>query len=253
MKKEQTLMIVLLLALWQIGAILVANDILIPYPMEVLKQVIQLFASHTFYVSLSRTVLRVFKGFVISMLIALIPTLLSDYSKKFRNFFSPLQLILKTIPNISYIILAIIWLGAEGSVSCVSFMILFPVFFNSFMNTIDLQQQSLVDVERLYPETFFVKTKTKTIPLLRMQMLYTGKTCASLGLKVGVMAEILGQVRCGIGRQLYLAKMNLDTTSILAWTVVIILLSICFDQIFDYLITCRKKEENLCKSSIKNH
>ncbi len=241
MKKESTMMVCLLLILWVVSATVVGNDILIPHPMDVVKVLFAFLQSKVFYASVGYTVVRVLKGFLISMVSAFMICLVADHKESFRAFFTPLQVILKTIPNVSYMILAIIWLGANGSVSVVSFMILFPVFFNSFMNTLDLQNQSLKDVERLYTETFWQKTKTKTLPLLKKEMLYTGKTCCSLGLKVGVMAEILGQVRIGIGRQIYLAKMNLDTTSILAYTVVIILLSLGFDTVFDGLIAKNKE------------
>ena len=40
----------------------------------------------------------------------------------------------------------------------------------------------------------------------------------SLGLKVGVMAEILGQVQPGIGHQLSRGRVNLEMADICAWT-----------------------------------
>lgn len=243
MKKEHWIMISLLLILWEVAAVSVGNDILVPYPFEVVKKVGILCSTSRFYTTILNTVLRVLKGFMYSMVAAIIPAILADNNESFAQFFKPLQVILKTIPNVSYMILALIWLGAEGAVSAVSFMILFPVFFNSFMNALLQHKQEYGDVDTLYPETFFHKTMVRTLPLLVNEILYTGKTCASLGLKVGVMAEILGQVRIGIGKQLFLSKINLDTTSLLAWTLVIIGLSICFDRIFDALIAYRVKEE----------
>jgi NitT/TauT family transport system permease protein len=74
-------------------------------------------------------------------------------------------------------------------------------------------------------------------------MLATGKTAAGLGLKVGIMAEILGQVRSGIGRSMNYARLNLDTAGIVAWTIVIILLSVGIDLLFSWLQAQRMKEE----------
>ena len=81
------------------------------------------------------------------------------------------------------------------------------------------------------------------LPDLLPEMLSTGKTAAGLGLKVGIMAEILGQVRSGIGRSMNYARLNLDTAGIVAWTIVIILLSVLIDGIFSWLQTQRMKEE----------
>jgi NitT/TauT family transport system permease protein len=196
-----------------------------------------------FYRAVASTVLRVFRGFILSMMAALITSVLAERFDSFRHLFAPIQIITRTIPNISYMILALIWLGSEGAVSAVSFMILFPVFYNAFMNCLGNEDPSLKDVDLLYPETFPVRLRTRILPILVLEILRTGKTAAGLGLKVGIMAEILGQVRTGIGRQMNFARLNLDTTGILAWTLVIILISLVSDRIFDWLLTEKNKEE----------
>ena len=127
--------------------------------------------------------------------------------------------------------------------SAVSFMILFPVFANAFTNRLAGAEQSLRDAELIYPETFFRRLRYRVLPDLLPEMLATGKTAAGLGLKVGIMAEILGQVRSGIGRSMNYARLNLDTAGIVAWTIVIILLSVVIDGIFSWLQTQRMKEE----------
>jgi NitT/TauT family transport system permease protein len=243
MKKEHVFSVAFLLILWEIAAVSVGNDILIPYPLDTVSAFASLFMSASFYETVASTILRVFRGFILSMGAALVTAILSDWSVTFRRLFAPVQMITRTIPNISYMILALIWLGSEGAVSAVSFMILFPVFHNAFANCLLNEDPSLKDAELLYPETFGMRLKTRVIPMLVPEILRTGKTAASLGLKVGIMAEILGQVRTGIGRSMNYARLNLDTTGILAWTLVIILISLLSDRIFDWLITEKSKEE----------
>ena len=57
-----------------------------------------------------------------------------------------------------------------------------------------------------------------------------------MAFKVGVMAEILGQVSVGVGRQMQLARLNFDLVSVLAWTGWIILLLFVFDQLLKRLL-----------------
>lgn len=69
--------------------------------------------------------------------------------------------------------------------------------------------------------------------------------------KSGVAAEIIGTPDYSIGERLYMSKIYLDTGGLFAWTAVVILLSILFEQIFMYGIRrffrwepcCRKKEK----------
>ncbi len=243
MKKEHVFSVIVILIIWQIAAVRISNDILIPYPLETLYRTISLFRTSAFYAAVGATLLRVLRGFMLSFTAALIISILSERFSRFRMCISPLLVITRTIPNISYIVIALIWLGAEGAVSTVSFMILFPVFANAFINRISDTPADLKDVERIYPESFFHRLIIRTLPDLIPEMLSTGKTAAGLGLKVGIMAEILGQVRSGIGRAMNYARLNLDTAGILAWTIVIILLSVIIDFLFDWLQAQRMKEE----------
>lgn len=50
--------------------------------------------------------------------------------------------------------------------------------------------------------------------------------------KAGVAAEIIGTPNGSIGKMLYLAKIYLDTDDLLAWTVIIVLLSVLFEKVF---------------------
>ena len=243
MKKEHVFSVILILIVWQAAAVSVSNDILIPYPLETLSRTIALFQSRAFYQAVGSTLLRVTRGFLLSFTAALLVSILSDRFPVFHRCVAPVLVITKTIPNISYIVIALIWLGAEGAVSAVSFMILFPVFANAFTNRLMGTDQSLRDAERMYPETFLYRLKYRVLPDLVPEMLTTGKTAAGLGLKVGIMAEILGQVRTGIGRSMNYSRLNLDTAGIVAWTIVIILLSVLIDRIFDWLQTQLMKEE----------
>ncbi len=243
MKKEHFFSVISLLILWGIAAVLVRNDILIPYPLQALSRVFELMRTPQFYGAVGSTLFRVAKGFFLSFAAALVISILAERFPQFRMCISPLLVITRTIPNISYIVIALIWLGAEGAVSAVSFMILFPVFANAFSNRLADTDETLREVEQMYPETFFFRLKYRVLPDLVPEMLATGKTAAGLGLKVGIMAEILGQVRSGIGRSMNYARLNLDTAGIVAWTIVIILLSVAIDAVFGWLQAQRMKEE----------
>lgn len=242
LKREYFASFALMLVVWIIVAAAVGNDILIPYPADVLKQVCALAVSSSAWRSILATSVRVLKGSFLSFAAALIAAVCADASRTADRLFAPLAVLANTVPNISYIIIALIWLGSEGAVSMVTFMILFPLFFNSFRNRLVSVAGELGDVRSIYPETFLARTWKVTLPMLYQEMILSAKTGISMGLKVGVMAEILGSVRIGIGRQMSYAKANLDTTGLIAWTVIIILLSVMVNLAFDLLLK-RMKEE----------
>lgn len=246
MKKEHLITIGLFIFIWQGLAAIVHNSILIPYPYETLQYLANAMKSFVFYEAIGLTLLRTAIGFFISLFLAFLLSTLSSMFPTFERLFEPIHVLLRTIPNVSYIILAIIWLGAEGSVTAVSFMILFPIFYNSFHNALIEQDQNVMDAEKLYEDTFWMRIRWRILPQLRMEMIRTGKTASSMGLKVGVMAEILSQVQFGIGRSVNYCRLGLDTAGIIAWTLVVIALSVMMNVIFSLLEKHQvKKEYNL--------
>ena len=61
--------------------------------------------------------------------------------------------------------------------------------------------------------------------------------------KSGIAAEVIGVPSHTIGENLYMAKIYLSTGDLFAWTIVIILVSTCFEKIFLLLL---QKGVRLC-------
>lgn len=222
----------MILTIWQLGSMAIGNDILLPSVFEVVKRMASQVSDSSLYLSLGATLLRVLGGFSVAFIAALITGLLSANHRKFHDYFEPLVTLTHTIPNITYMFMALIWLGSEGSVTVIVFFILYPVLYQSIYGGVLSFHPELLEVARLYPETFFYKLFHVTLPMLGPSLKEGVRGSLSLGLKVGVMAEILGQVQTGIGHQLYLGRVNLEMADIFAWTVWMILLSLLIDLLF---------------------
>ena len=137
--------------------------------------------------------------------------------------------------------MVLVWLGSEGSVTVIVFLILFPVLYSQIVSGMMSINPELLDVSRMYPETFLNRLTKVILPMLWPSLMEGIKTALSLGFKVGVMAEILGQVQTGIGQQLYLGRINLDMVAIFAWTGWMILLSVLIDFILNAVITVSER------------
>jgi NitT/TauT family transport system permease protein len=222
-----------LLAVWTAAAWQTDNDILLPSPLQTVQAFAGMLADSRSYTALAETLWRVGRGLILSLAAALISALACRRSKWIRGLFHPIRVLTKTIPNISYMILAIIWLGSEGAVTAVSFMVLFPMFFNAFLDSLDHEDEEMQWVAMLYRDTWYNEILYHDLPALKMVIITTVKTAASFGFKVGIMAEIIGSVRSGVGRQMHFASINLDTPAVFAWTLLIILVSALLDLCFD--------------------
>ena len=62
------------------------------------------------------------------------------------------------------------------------------------------------------------------------------ETGLGLAWKAGVAAEVLCHPKWGIGTQVYLSKLNLETPDLFAWTVVVIALSFLVESVLVRLL-----------------
>lgn len=243
MKKEHLITTAALILLWQLAAMWVHNDILIPSPVQTLSWLWTNLQSVKFYTAIGASVFRIMSGWLLSLLAALVLSIVCYLVRGFADYFEPLQILTRTIPNISYIIIALIWLGSEGAVRLVCFLILFPIFMNGFLNALKRESRDTRDVEAVYPETVWFRITRRILPELGAEIAATGKTAASMGFKVGVMAEILGSVPNGIGRAISYCRLDLNTAGILGWTIVLIVLAALTDTLFGKINHLVKEEQ----------
>ena len=74
------------------------------------------------------------------------------------------------------------------------------------------------------------------IPSLAPYFLAACKSSLGMAWKAGIAAEVLAVPKNAIGTELYYAKTYLETPTMFAWTLVIILLSIIFEKLFVWFI-----------------
>lgn len=245
MKKESWLTCVFLLIGWTLFSLLIDNNVLLPTPLEVLEAMWIQMLRQDFLAIILSTSYRVIKGCLLSLMCAGLLGILSANFKPLERFFAPTHQLIKTIPNITYMILILIWLGHENSVTVIVFCILFPVFYAEFLQRTRQITENTCDLLKIYPVSWQEKIFKIDLPMLLPEVFCAVDTGIGMGFKICVMAEILGQVKTGIGRQMNYARLNLDLASVFGWTLWLMLISFALCQLLRFVskITCRKSKE----------
>lgn len=231
-----------LIFLWYLASVSIQNDFLMPGPLQVMQRMASLVTSQTFYVSILSTIARVFIGLLIAFLCASIMSFMSYRSGFFKDMCYPLLLLTRSVPNVCYIIIVQLWFGRELSSGIITFLILFPMIYANLYEGLCHLPKSLQNAVKLYPTTLMDSILHIYIPLLKAPILSSFSTALSLGFKVGVMSEILGQVQVGIGRQLNVCRLSFDMVGVFAWTgwIVVLLLLI---ELFFYKVYQQRRED----------
>lgn len=233
--KKKLLAMLLLLLLWHLSARMIDNDILLPS----IKQVIcfmgkQLTEVH-FYTTFLITLKRMLQGLFGSFIGAFVLIVLEDRFSWIRQLIEPVITLIKAIPTVSYIILALIWFKQEGCVRFISFMVLFPLFYSSLQIEMKKFNDETKELLMIYPVNRKERILKLAVPMLLPSLLNSFKLAFGMGLKASVMAEIMASVRYGVGREMKLAQNNLFITEIFAWTIWIILVCLLVDGLIDIL------------------
>ena len=221
--------------LWQGIAMMVNQSVILPSFLDVLNRLVIILSDASFYNHLFITLLRVVLGTLCAFILSFVFAILSYDFKWVEQALKPLVLVSKTIPNITYILLVLIWFSREMSVFFVTLLILFPVLYTQISTGLFGINPEHLELLKLYPETYFHRLTKVIIPLIKIPLFEGLKGALSLGFKVGVMAEILGQVQPGLGYLMHIARMNFETVDLFAYTAIMIVVVVVIEKTMDQM------------------
>lgn len=235
-KKIKIWAVFLWLAVWEIAARSIDQEILLVSPFTVIWKLMELAGQSGFWQSVLFTVFRIAGGFLLAFFTGMILAWTGSVCRPVRELAAPLMAVIKAAPVASFIILILIWIPSRNLSFIISFLIALPVIYTNVLCGIENTDKELLEMAKVFRVPF---RKRIWYIYLSETMPYIRAACSvSLGLcwKAGVAAEVIGIPSGSIGEKLYEAKIYLQTPDLFAWTLTIILLSIGFEKIFLFLI-----------------
>lgn len=236
-KTLRTLAVVLFwLLIWQLAAALVGQELLLPSPLRVARELLRLAGGAEFWLTVAQSIRRVLTGIASAVLLGILLALLTHKSALLRALLSPVMTLVKSTPVASFIILALVWLGRDVVPPVIAALMVLPVVWANVsqgLDGIDPQLLELAQVFRLPRGRVFRRIMLPSVlPHLRAAL------CSALGLgwKAGVAAEILTVPARSIGKRIYEAKIYLETTELFAWTAAVVLLSLVIERLLLRLV-----------------
>lgn len=231
MKPSQRMFISVLMigVIWLVSSMIINNDIILPKPNLVFTNMLNQVQTSGFYRSIASTLWRMAIGFIVSLVVGVSLGFFSGMVSWGKDYLSPIVTMIKSIPNISYMIIALLWFRGSSSVIIVVFLIIFPMFYEASISGVLSLRRSLKDVLLIYPETGWNQLNQVYIPAMLPFILSNLSVALNLSFKVAIMAEVLGQPSLGIGKSMLLSKLTLDMVDLFSWTAWIILIGLLFD------------------------
>ncbi len=213
--------IFLFIALWDFGNS-IYGDLVLPSPLAVFGEIVNLFTQESFLNDLNLTVQRGFLGFGISVVIGTLLGLIGGRFITASIMSRPIVTILVGIPPIAWIVLAMIWFGFGDTTVVFTVVIAsFPIIFVGALQGSRTIEGDLLDMMDSFHIGFFQKLRDLYFPHLFSYVFPSWVGALGMSWKIVIMAELLSS-NDGIGAALAVARSQLETTTALALVSVMI-------------------------------
>lgn len=228
---KRTGIVLFWLLLWQSAAWLLHRPIFLVGPWETLLALMRLIGQPAFWQAVCSSLVRIGAGFVLAFLLGILCGSAAYARPFFGEMLSPAITLLKTIPVASFVILALIWTGAEHLASVISFLVVFPMIYLNTRAGLESADVRLLEMAQVFHVRLLPKIRHIYRPALAPFLLSSCRIALGMCWKSGVAAEVIGTPDHSIGEHLYMAKVFFSTDELFAWTAVVILLSFLFEKL----------------------
>ena len=228
--------VVFWLAVWQIASMVIHQDLFLVSPVRVVVRLGQLVTEGFFWTSIANSLLRIGGGFLLAVVSGVVLGALAARFRRVQELLAPLMLAVKSIPVASFIILALMLFSSRHLAVLISFLIVLPVIYTNVLAGIRSADRQLLEMARVFRIPAARRIRYIYLPQVLPYFLSACTVALGLSWKAGVAAEVIGMPEGSIGEQLQQAKIYLNTPDLLAWTVVIVLVSLGFEKLFLALI-----------------
>ena len=231
--------------IWEAASLLIKGDLslFLPSPFAVFKAFFKMLFKVSFLKAVGATLFRIFMGLFIGTVLGIILGICTGESKVADILISPALRIVRSVPVVSFIILAYLFISVNHLPVFISSLMVTPIVWQGVNDSIIGTDKKMTDMAKVYK-----LSKTKTLFNVK---LFLGKdriftsiiSAVGLAWKSGVAAEVLSSPAVSIGKSIYKAKGNLNFDEVYALTITVVILSLIFEFFIKYLFDKRKERQ----------
>lgn len=219
------------LAVWQLVAVAVGRDFLLASPLSVAARLVELVPTADFWATVAHTLARVAVGFALAAVLGLALAVAAAWSRLVEALVGPLMAAVRAAPVVSFIILLLLWLDAGQLAAATALLMALPVMYVGLLAGIRARDRELLEMARVFRFPWTRRVATIDAPAVVPYAAAASRTAIGLAWKAGVAAEVIGVVAGSIGAEMYDAKLFLSSADLLAWTVVVVVVSVACERL----------------------
>ena len=224
------------LGVWQLAAMVVGSDLLLPSPLTVGGTLLKLAGTGSFWLSALYTLGRVILGLLGGAVVGGLLAFLTHFLVPADWLISPAVRVVRATPVVSFILLVYLWVTRANIPGVIAGLMVLPVVWGSVTAGLGGADPLLLEMGRAYRFGRLKMLRLIYLPSLRPHLTSGFLTAFGLAWKSGVAAEVLCPPKYAIGAQIQRAKTALETPELFAWTVLLIVLSLVLEGVLRRLL-----------------
>ncbi len=224
------------LGVWLVAAYKVGKPLLFPSPVLVLEALFSLMQTKEFYLVTLRSLWSVLSGILIALGLGITLALITYKLSFVRDLIAPIMTVVKATPVASFIVLAILWIGASEVPAFITVLIVLPIVWGNLDTGLSAIDPSLLEMTHVYRFSFLNRMRYLILPTVKPYFASACRSSLGLAWKAGIAAEIIVSPKQSIGTMIGEAKQYIMTADMFAWTLTVVLLSLLIEWIVSYLL-----------------
>lgn len=235
---------VFLVVCWVCFYLILGNSFLLPSPLVVAKETLKLLGKAHFYSAFLSTLLRVFWGFLMSLVLASITVWLSKINWVFKGLFSALTAVLRALPTLAVLLIILTYSTRSDAPIIVCVITLYPLFYTAIDTAFFSVDKKIKDMCNLYKvprKIYFIKVLLPTAMPILISQLLSGLVFA---FKLVISAEILALCYNCMGGLMNEAATYDNTALLFAETVIVLLVGGIIEILSKMLVKGGSNESN---------
>ncbi|SMC55298.1 ABC transporter permease [Papillibacter cinnamivorans] len=221
--------------LWQLCAYAVGQELLVPTPLAVLRTLLALGREPAFWYAALQSLYRIFRGFVLGAVLGIGLAGLTAFLSPADYLIGPVIRMVRATPVVSFIILILLWVRTDTVPVFIAVLMVIPVVWENTVRGIRETDGNLLEMARVFRIGWFRTARDVYLPSVLPYIAGGCINAMGLAWKAGIAAEVLCLPKAAVGTQVYYSKIYLETPSLFAWTIVVIVLSLLLETLLTRL------------------
>ena len=219
------------LGVWALCSHLINQELLLPTPWVTLVTLVKMMGQSTFWVAVGVSFLRVLGGFVAAVVVGVLLAVLTTRFAILHTVLSPLLYVVRAAPVASFIILAFVWLRAGVLPAFIAFLMVVPLVWENVRRGILEIDVKLLEMAQVFRLNRRNRVRLIWVPSVKPYFEAAVITGFGFAWKSGIAAEIICWPDRSIGQNMHAAKAYLETPEVIAWTLVVVVLSVVLEHL----------------------